>query len=78
MLGCVGTLACRIASDSVNKHDNDPKHAYGGTQTTFSTLSDTLFEDKSTRAEGAKTDSPQGHTYEGTQQFPGRREGPAP
>ena len=34
---------------------------------TFSTFAKVLFEDKSPRAEGAKTDPPPGHTYEGTQ-----------
>ena len=34
---------------------------------TFSTFAKALFEDKSPRAEGAKTDPPPGHTYEGTQ-----------
>ena len=34
---------------------------------TFSTSANVLFKDKSPRAEGAKTDPPPGHTYEGTQ-----------
>ena len=34
---------------------------------TFSTFANVLFEDKSPRAEGAKTDPPPGHTYEGAQ-----------
>ena len=34
---------------------------------TFSTFANVLFWDKSPRAEGAKTDPPPGHTYEGTQ-----------
>ena len=34
---------------------------------TFSTFAIVLFSDKSPRAEGAKTDPPPGHTYEGTQ-----------
>ena len=33
----------------------------------FSTFANVLFQDKSPRAEGAKTDPPPGHTYEGTQ-----------
>ena len=34
---------------------------------TFSTFANVLFQDKSPRAEGAKTDPPPGYTYEGTQ-----------
>ena len=34
---------------------------------TFSTFADVLFQCKSPRAEGAKTDPPPGYTYEGTQ-----------
>ena len=34
---------------------------------TFSTFANVLFQYKSPRAEGAKTDPPPGYTYEGTQ-----------
>ena len=34
---------------------------------TFSTFANVLLQDKSPRAEGAKTDPPPGDTYEGTQ-----------
>ena len=34
---------------------------------TFSTFANVLFQNKSPRAEGVKTDSPPGYTYEGTQ-----------
>ena len=34
---------------------------------TFSTFANVLFQYKSPRAEGANTDPPPGHTYEGTQ-----------
>ena len=34
---------------------------------TFSTSANVLFQDKSPRAEGAKTDPPPGYIYEGTQ-----------